>query len=316
MKKKTKSKKSPKIQKLEYLGVRLVIFLARSLPAGIIRGFCSFMGNAIYRLLSRRREIALRNLRGAFGDSLDEGEIRRIARESCRSFLLTAVEVIKFHFDEANPEVLERRGYQTAEFVQLFQKAKRIHDESNGAIFVTPHIGNWELLPYVSSLIGIPLALVARPLDNEHLEKLLYEGRTANGQIIVPKKNAFFTLQSILRQGKSIGMLPDQSTKRGVSASFFGNQATTTPIPALLAIMYKRPIVVAACCRLRDSGRFEGFVSDPIMARPHDDERAEILRLTEEMNRQMETVIRKHPEQYLWMHNRWKTYGKRKDSFA
>jgi KDO2-lipid IV(A) lauroyltransferase len=126
---------------------------------------------------------------------------------------------------------------------ELFHKAKKIHDESGGCIFVTPHIGNWEVLPHVSSFAGIPLAVVARPLDNEYLEKLIFENRIPEGQTIIPKSNAMFVLQKTLQKGWSIGMLPDQSTMKGISIDYFGRPATTTPVPAILAINYNRPIV-------------------------------------------------------------------------
>jgi KDO2-lipid IV(A) lauroyltransferase len=178
---------------------------------------------------------------------------------------------------------------------------------------VTPHIGNWELLPHVSAFVGIPLAVVARPLDNERLEKLVFENRVAGGQVLIPKKNALFALQKTLRKGTSIGMLPDQSTMKGISIDFFDRPATSTPVPAILAIAYKRPVVVVACCRKNDSDQYEGFVSDPIRPQEqYSSEKAEIIRITKEITRQMETIIRKYPGQYLWMHNRWKTYkGKR-----
>ena len=309
----TQPKKSIKLQLLEYRAVLAVVYTTRSLPAGIIRALCAFLGNVLYVLLAKRRKIALRNLRAAFGNTMSEGEIRRIARRSCASFLTTAAELMKLQFEMTDPGAFKQKGKVSAELETLFQKARRIHEESGGCIFVTPHIGNWELLPFVSALVGIPIAIVARPLDNEFLEKLIYSNRTANGQIIVPKRNAFFMLQSILRQGKSIAMLPDQATMRGISVDFFGNKATTTPVPALLAILYKRPIMVVACCRRPEAGQFEGFVSDPIRAGSHFDERDEIRRLTEAMNREMETIILKYPDQYLWMHNRWKQYGRKKE---
>ncbi|GBE05900.1 phosphatidylinositol mannoside acyltransferase [bacterium BMS3Abin10] len=215
---------------------------------------------------------------------------------------------------------MDRLRHKAENLEQLFLKAKNIHDESGGCIFVTPHIGNWELLPYVSATVGIPLAVVVRPLDNVYLEKLLYSNRAASGQLIIPKRNAMFVLQRTLQQGRSIGLLPDQSTMKGISVDFFGRKALTTPVPAILAITYKRPIVVVACCRRSDK-QYEGFVSDPI--RPalnrdgtgpgYESEKAEIFRLTQEMNHKMESIIRKYPGQYLWIHNRWKTYKDKKE---
>jgi KDO2-lipid IV(A) lauroyltransferase len=299
------------IHLLEYGAVYAVVLLARALPLRALRGISTFLGNLMYLAVPRRRGIAVRNLRNAFKGSKSEREIKHLARSSCVSLFLTALETMKFHFCVPTPDTLARNGYTTEEMEgleRLLQKAKRLHDESGGCLFVTPHIGNWELLLYVSSLIGIPLAVVARPLDNAYIEDLLYNNRSAGGQILVPKKNAFFMLQKVLRQGKSIAMLPDQGTKRGISVDFFGHKATTTPVPALLAITYGRPIIVVACCRREEDGHFEGFVSDPILPDATAVEKAEIFRLTAEMNRQMEAIIRRFPGQYLWVHNRWKIY--------
>ena len=89
---------------------------------------------------------------------------------------------------------------------------------------------------------------------------------------------------------------------------FLGRAATTTPIPAILAIANDRPIVVVACCRRQDHS-FEGFVGDPLWPAAGQSEPAEIRRLTQAMNRNMETIIRRYPEQYFWMHDRWKRYN-------
>jgi KDO2-lipid IV(A) lauroyltransferase len=182
-----------------------------------------------------------------------------------------------------------------------------IHDQAGGCIFVTPHLGNWELLPYVCALIGIPLGIVFRSFDNPYLERAVLSSRITCGHLMIPKKNAMFSLERILRKGKSVALLPDQSTNRGLRVKFFGEFATVTPTPALLAIRHGRPVVVVAACRTDDPYFFEGFVSDPIWPDPHTaDERSEIVRITSEINLKMEEVIRRYPEQYLWMHNRWK----------
>jgi|SRR5208283_716379 len=311
---KKKRKKGKFILIIEYAAVYSIMLFSNLVSLRIIYMISWCLGNMLYLLVARRRKIALENLRNALLNE-PERQIRKIARKSCQSFFLTFLESAKsFHLLTA-PNALDKIRNTAEDLEELFLKAKRIHDESKGCIFVTPHLGNWELLPYVSSVVGIPLVVVVRPLDNLYLEKLFYAKRSASGQIIIPKRNAFFVLQETLQQGKSIGMLPDQSTMKGVSVNFFGRKATTTPVPAILAIARKRPIVVVACCR-RNDYRFEGFVSDPIWSEAYTSEKAEIFRLTEEMNRQMESIIRKYPEQYLWMHNRWKTYQGKKDFMA
>jgi KDO2-lipid IV(A) lauroyltransferase len=280
------------------------------------------LGTLLYFLVPKRRKIAINNLTRAYHETKNEKEVKQIALQSCKSFFHTFLEITKSRSFLSKPGAISNIRHSNEGLDELFLKAKKFHDESGGCIFVTPHIGNWEVLPYISSLVGIPLAVVVRPLDNRYLEKMFYAHRSEGGQIIIPKRNALFVLQKTLQGGKSIGLLPDQSTMKGISVDFIGNKATTTPVPAILAIMYKRPIVVVACCRKPDGSHYEGFVSDPIWPALNRDgagpgefksEKQEIIRLTEEMNRKMESIIRKYPGQYLWIHNRWKTYEGKKE---
>jgi KDO2-lipid IV(A) lauroyltransferase len=312
MKKKKRKKKSTFVKLLEYSAVYSVISIVRIIPLSITRIMSNCLGDLLFFMVSKRRNIAIENLEHAFSGEKNPQEIKSIARESCRSFFLTFLEIVKFRYLFKGSDRINKMKSYGENLEELFLKAKKIHDKSGGCIFVTPHIGNWEVLPHVSSAVGIPLAIVARPLDNEYLEKLFFKSRVSEGQFLIPKKNALFVLQRTLQKGTSIGMLPDQSTMKGLSIDFFGRPATATPVPAILAIMYKRPIVVVAACRKEDN-QFEGFVSDPIWSGDYSSEKAEIRRITEEVTRFMETIIRKYPEQYLWMHNRWKTYKGKKE---
>ena len=300
-------RKGPWRQRAEFALVWTLYQLTRFLPMPLIRGSMRLLGAAMFRLLGRRRRITLENVRHALGDRLPEPEIERIARASFRSFGMTVPEVVKQRVRLRRPDAQQWMEREYADLAPLFQKARRLHDESRGCLFVTPHLGNWELLPYVSAAVGIPMVVVVRPLDNELMEKLLYESRAGTGQVFIPKRNSLLPLQQLLNQGKSIGMLPDQSTMKGLSVPFFGRPAWTTPVPALLAIRNHRPLVVVACCRVGATG-WAGYVGDPIWPGAYDSEKAELLRLTASMNAAMEEVIRRYPEQYFWMHNRWKTY--------
>ena len=298
---------------MEYGVVRAFLPLSRLIPFKAIHLLSSLLGNLLYYILPERRKTALQNLQMALGAEKTEQEIKRIARESCKSFLLTCFEFAQYQTIFKADDSREVIKGSSGELEALFQKAKDIHEASGGCIFVTPHLGNWEFLPYVSSLVGIPLVVVVRSMKNEYLERLIYRNRADSGQVIIHKKNALFALQKTLRQGKSIGLLPDQSTRQGIGVYFFGRKAWTTPAPALLSIMYQKPIVVVACCHKKEGYPFEGVVSDPIWPSPFQSEKEEIFRLTEEMNKTMEAIIRKYPEQYFWIHHRWKTYRSQRE---
>jgi len=311
--KKKQKKKSKPVKLLEYYTACSIVSIVRAIPFRGIKFIGNLLGDILFFMVPKRRDVAIDNLRHAYSGEKDADEINRIARESCRSFIYTFLEIVKFRYLFTGPDVLDKMKSYADNLDGLFNKAKKIHVESGGCIFVTPHLGNWEVLPHVCSVARIPLAIVARPLDNEYLEQLIFSSRTVEGQFIIPKKNALFVLQRTLQKGTSIGMLPDQSTMKGLLVNFFGRPATTTPVPAILATSYKRPVVVVAACR-KENNKYEGFVSDPIWpAEEYKSEKEEIMRITQEITRYMESIIRKFPEQYLWMHNRWKTYEGKKE---
>ncbi|MBF0319367.1 MAG: lysophospholipid acyltransferase family protein [Nitrospirae bacterium] len=295
---------------VEYWAVRLIFLAAGALPVSMMRSIAAALGRLLFVFVPKRRRIAVENITAAF-PRMSKEEINEIAARSAASFFLTFMEGIKYRSILTAQDPVKIIKETAPELEALFVKAKEIHEKANGCIFVTPHIGNWEFLPYISSAVGIPLVVVVRPLDNPYLEKLIYASRAGSGQLFIAKTNAMFTLQKTLSQGKSIGMLPDQSTAKGVSIEYFGRTATATPIPAMLAVLYKRPIVVIACCRKWKEQGFTGHVSDPIMpVAGYESEKTEIIRLTQETAHAMEEIITRFPGQYLWMHNRWKTYKK------
>ena len=265
--KKEKGKSKP-LQLLEWMAFYAAVAVARPLPVRVLRAVSSVLGQILYLALPKRRKIALDNIRTAFEGRMSEKEMNRIARQSCKAFVLTAAEMIKSPFRTKDGKVLPNSRHKIDHLEHLFMKAKTIHDQSGGCIFVTPHLGNWELLPHVSAQIGIPLAVVIRPLDNPYLERALLSSRIGSGHLMVPKANAMFYLDRVLRQGISVAMLPDQSHNKGLRVDFFGKLATVTPVPALLALRHQRPVVVVAACRTDDPYFFEGFISDPIWPEP------------------------------------------------
>jgi KDO2-lipid IV(A) lauroyltransferase len=307
MARRRKSKNWRFLQWLVFLAVRLAVTLARLTPLKAGHWGSRILGPVLYYIMPRRRRTALENLRHVFGAAMSEREIASLARRSYASLVASIFETAKL-LPLQNDSETRSLGAGGHELQAMFRKAREIHERSGGCIFVTPPVGNWEFLPYAGFHAGIPLVIVVRPFDNPYLEKFLFGYRSNSGQSITPKTNSMTLLQMALRRGKSIGMLPDQSTMKAITVDFLGRAATVTPAPAILAIRYHRPIVVVACCRKGADLSFEGIVSDPLWPLEGQSELAEIRRLTEAMNRDMETIIRKYPEQYFWMHDRWKRY--------
>jgi Kdo2-lipid IVA lauroyltransferase/acyltransferase len=292
----------------EYAGVMFALGVVRALPLGVLRALVGPVASLGFVLLRRRRALAVDNVRHALGPEVTEVEARRVALASLCSFLLTAIpEVAKLAAPLTAGDREEWLRASAPELEALFARARALHDETHGCVFVTPHLGNWELLPFVSAALGIPLVVAVRPLDNPLLERRLLQSRTSTGQVFVAQRNSLWRLQTVLRQGKSVGLLPDQAAMKGLKVEFLGREALTSPVPALLALYSNRPLVVVACFRTAQ-GRFAGHVGDPIWPRAGGSDREEAQRLTQAMNSEMGTLVREHPEQYFWLHNRWKSY--------
>lgn len=235
--------------RLQFALVRLLLILCRLLPMWLLLALASVLASGAYWLMPRRRRLADDNVRQALGD---EGA-RRIARRSVCSFALTSMpEVVKLRApllaSDARQWMLER----SPEAEALFTRVKQLHDASNGCVFVTPHLGNWELLPYIATAVGVPMVIPVRPLDNRLIEDLLSRNREQTGHVFLDRRNVMMKLQYHLRRGRSAAILADQSTLGGLVTPFFGRPALTTPVPAVLAMQHGCPIVVVACVR---SGR-------------------------------------------------------------
>ncbi|HJP13795.1 MAG TPA: lysophospholipid acyltransferase family protein [Nitrospinota bacterium] len=306
-KKRRRSKdKSPLRQNAEFLLVYAILSLVRWMPLWLCGGAASLAGSAIYTLAPRRRKILLTNLGIAF-PGLSGDERAQMARASCRSFALTGLESVKylyrFRLESAEADV--RRMVEGVD--DIFARARRLHDEAGGCIFVVPHLGNWELIAHGATLASIPVTIVVRPLDNPWLEKHLFEMRSGSGQEILAKRNALFHLRTALRKGRSVGLLADQHAgMKGIDVPFFGKPASTTTGPAALAITFGRPIMVVACLRKPGGREYEVLLSDPIHPDTDADSVGEIERLTAAVNREIEGFIRQRPDQYFWLHDRWK----------
>jgi len=291
---------------VEFAAVYSLLVLVRVIPMAGVRFLARVMARSAFIVLRRRRRIAVQNIQLALG--VPRNTALEIARQSLLGFAMTALpEVAKLRGPLTSSGARDWQRSSYPDSVPLLGRAKHFHDEYRGCIFVTPHLGNWELLPYIAAVNGIPLAVLIRRLDNPMLEDLLDRHRRGTGHRFISRRNGLLSLKNHLARGRSVAILPDQSTVKGLSVDFFGRPATTTPIPALLAVRHQRPIVVVACLRSVQRG-FIGHVGEPILPRDTDNERPEIERLTRLMTTDLEHLIRQYPEQYLWMHDRWKTY--------
>jgi KDO2-lipid IV(A) lauroyltransferase len=175
---------------------------------------------------------------------------------------------------------------------------------------LTAHFGNWELLPVLGARLKYPCGYVYRPLRSAALEKFLVRTRTRFGGVKIPKKRSFRKILKFLEQKGLVFLLMDQNVGRrtGVFAPFFNQPASTNKGLALLAMKTGSPVVPIFF--LREETGFRGLILPEVPLVQTGDKEKDIEANTLAYNRVIESVVRRYPEQWFWVHRRWKTKSK------
>jgi KDO2-lipid IV(A) lauroyltransferase len=172
---------------------------------------------------------------------------------------------------------------------------------------VTGHFGNWEMAGYLFGVFGFPPHSVARTLDNPHLDRFLRAFRERTGQKLIPKNGGYDQMLEVLGGQGVLSFLADQDAgQRGLYVQFFGRPASTHKAIALLAVEHDAPIVVGGARRLGDDFRYEVVCEDLIDPADFRDSPDIVKDMTQRYTSALERMVRRDPDQYLWLHRRWK----------
>ncbi|GAG08085.1 unnamed protein product, partial [marine sediment metagenome] len=174
-------------------------------------------------------------------------------------------------------------------------------------ILVTAHVGNFEVGGYVLGLFGFPTHTVARTLDNPHIDRFLNDFRGKTGQFIIPKNGGFDQIVAVLENSGVMTFLADQHAgRKGCWVDFFDRPASAHKAIALLSLDYDAPIVASYIRRLGRPLQFEVVTSAARNPRSDDGTPSTVSELTQWYTNQLEGFVREVPNQYWWIHNRWK----------
>jgi KDO2-lipid IV(A) lauroyltransferase len=287
----------------EYAAARALLsglgILPHSLAVAVGRG----MGHAAYALAGGLRRTGLRNLELAFPE-MDEAERKKILRGSFVSLGRQLGEVSQF--PRISPERLREVAEYDSEDVKLLDVAR---ERGRGVIFLTSHIGAWELLCFAHSVFYEPISFLVRPIDNPRVDSLIERIRTRFGNQPIDKKAAARTALRLLKQGGTLGVLADLNTqeREGVFVPFFGHLACTTAGVATLALRTDAT-VIPVCAPWDERRKKFVFRGGPVieLVRTGDSER-DIEINTANFTAAIERHVRAFPDQWLWIHKRWKT---------
>lgn len=297
----------------EYLVFRMLVCLVECCSARVCARLSEGLAFVVHRVLPRkwsRFEVARQNLRTAFGESISEAEIDEIVYGMWAHLFRLVTEIIQ------SPRKMHLHSYREIITFTDFEPTVRAMCSGRPMMLLGGHFGNWEVGISIFGLWGFPMGVVARELDNPYLNDWFRRYRELTGHRMLLKKGGYDEMLEMLQRRGNLGLLCDQDAgSRGLFVDFFGTPASTFKSIALLAMEYDALIVVGYSRRLPDDFSRQNWVRyelgceaviDPRLIDSDDP----VREITQQYTTALERAVRKSPEQYFWIHRRWKSQPK------
>lgn len=284
--------------RIEYAAVRAIRGLLGVLPHAAARGLGATLGALVYAVDARHRRVAVTNLQQCFPTRTPR-EVRAIARRVFRHFGRLLFEMLKFS-TLSHAQMLQRVEFEGED------RARLAYAQGRGVLFFTGHFGFWELHAIVHGLQLQPIGVLARALDNPHLNTLLEEVRGGTGNTVIYRQGAVRRVLKTLAAGQGVALLIDQHmhSPDAIWVDFFQRPAATTSTLAALALRTGAPVVPVFALPV-PGGRYrmiyEHAVEPPAGTGPE-----AIREFTQRCTDVLEMYVRRRPELWLWMHRRWR----------
>ncbi|MFQ5590329.1 MAG: lysophospholipid acyltransferase family protein [Phycisphaerae bacterium] len=292
-----------------HAAVRALFMVMQAFPIDWNLGTARLLARIWPRLTPRHRRRAVAHLEAALGQTLPRERIEQIADRSMESVAMFAVEVICL------PRLINALTWPRYIRLINFHDALRLLVDGKGAILVTGHYGSFEIIGHLLAVLGFKVSAVMRPLDNAYLNRFLVSMRRRHGLTLLDKKGATANAQAILDNGELLAFIGDQDAgRKGLFVDFFGRPASTYKSVALLAIASRCPVVVGYARRQGGAARFEVGVQRIIYPSEWEHQDDPISWITQAYTAAIEAFVRHEPDQYLWIHRRWKSQpGKKRN---
>jgi KDO2-lipid IV(A) lauroyltransferase len=284
-----------------YLAVRVVVCVIQALTHRAALRLAGGLAWLIHRVDRRHRLVADDNLRHAFPEGLDEARRERMVRAVYRHFCTLLIEIVHL------PRKLHPGNWR--HYLELTGGRVIVDALLSGRplLLVTGHFGNWEMAGYALGLFGFRTHAIARELDNPYLDAFLRRFRERTGQRVLAKHGDFDQMQELLTNNGVLATLADQDAgQRGQFVDFFGRPASTHKAVALLALKYNVPLLVIGVPKVGEPMRYQVVAEDLIRPEEYADRPDAVRAITARFTAALERVIRTAPEQYFWLHRRWK----------
>ncbi|MGC2108765.1 MAG: lysophospholipid acyltransferase family protein [Candidatus Korobacteraceae bacterium] len=287
--------------RLQYWPVALLVRVIGALPRPLAHGAGILIGRLVYLLHPRLRRVGLRNLQLAFPEK-PPAERRRILRGVYVSLGRLLGEACLF------PSYTPRNASEIAVY-QGFENFEAAEQRGKGVLLLTGHFGGWEVGSFFHSIMGHPMQIVVRPLDNPYVDALVTRYRGLHGNTMIGKNDFARGLIAAMRENQTVGILMDtnMTPPQGVFVPFFGIPACTASGLARIAVHTGATVVPAFTIWDPVLRKYRVEFDRPVELVRSGDDDADVLANTAAFTRIMEEYVRRYPDQWLWVHRRWKT---------
>jgi len=260
----------------------------------------NFIGEVLFLVARKHREIALNNLTQAFGHEKNPHEIRMLGKQVFKN-------LGQILFEIGWSLRLKPQDFHKHFRIQGLHNLEAAFEKGKGVIGLAAHMGNWELLPVICFMAGYPASTLYRQFDFSPLNHFFIKNRSRFGMKMIPNTRAALSILRSLKKGKAVTMLMDQNVDwyEGVCVDFFDKRACTNKGMAFLALRTRTPVVPVFL--VREGNGFIGEFGPEIPLIETGDLTKDVEETTRQYNIVIENFIRRYPEQWFWVHQRWKT---------
>jgi Kdo2-lipid IVA lauroyltransferase/acyltransferase len=284
-----------------YWFVRLLIAISMSIPRKAWLTICGALGKLGYYVGAKTRKLTIRHLTMAF-PTKSPSAIRALAKSTFKMLGKNAGDILRSSRSVKSLQDLEK--FLITDGLENYEVA---HKKGKGVIFLTCHLGAFDMQITNMAMRGLDPNIIGTPLKDPRLNELLWEYRNAHGAIPIARGKETFKLIKVLLSGGSVALLIDQDTKvKSVFVDFFGMKAST-PAGATVLALKTGAAVIPTYIHLGEDGLQHMYILPEIPMTITGDEDKDIVFNTQILTNFIEETIRKYPDQWVWMHERWKT---------
>ncbi len=283
-----------------YRFVQFLIFLSNLMPRTMWLRFCGVLGRAAYLFAAQTRKLVIKNLSYAF-EGKTEKDVKTLAANMFEMLGKNTGEMLRATRVRT---LADLENFLVTHGLENYENAIK---KGKGVIFLTCHLGAFDLQVSNMALRGLNPNIIGTPLKDERLNELLWDYRNMHGAIAIQRGKETFRLIKVLKSGGSVALLIDQDTKvKSRFVNFFGKPAAT-PVGATVLAMKTGAAIVPTYVYLGKDWKQHMHILPEIPITITGEEEADIVSNTQVLTHFIEDVIRQHPEQWVWMHERWKT---------